>query len=486
MSAKPKKKPIDYRDERLRSADLPWAITREMVESSPYQIMPQQTPEEHEALRLDLEANGVQDAIVFAEDGYPLDGHTRLLICLDENITDYPCIIKYGLTPQEKKDWVRRRHCARRHLSQEQKRQICREQLTDTPERSDRRIGEIVGMDHHTVARVRAELEATGGIEIVTDRRGKDGHKRDFSDRSATTKAARAEKTAAQVPSDEAPTVPQVTSGGVAVALSDAELPAPQVEQLEGDGCLLLAGTIGDIRRTLEPNSVRLVICDNPLVGRGKRGEKIPAKRQLTPAIRQHYEEVARLAAHVLVRDGALIAPVEGWALGEIISLIAPHVHLHEPLVHLSKSARFTGADFTSGCRVTLVFSHSAPRDDIRACEEYEFSNVGHESASMPDLAIVYSDYDETVLWLSPTVYEAQETISIERCLVATYPAGTDIVSEMDAIQGPQLDKPEQTGGEEAADPAAGCLPEGSSEAEPEVSSFVIPAKEGWQEPKPS
>lgn len=165
-------------DEPLRSGDLPWEITREMVENSPYQLMPAPTPEEFAGLEQQVAEEGVTDPIFFDENGNPLDGHNRLLICLNRGITDFPCVIRHGMSEQETRDWVRRRHCGRRHLTRAQKRRLCQDQLRETPERSDRQIGEIMGLDHHTVGQVRAELEERGEIAAAPTREGKDGRTR--------------------------------------------------------------------------------------------------------------------------------------------------------------------------------------------------------------------------------------------------------------------------------------------------------------------
>jgi hypothetical protein len=64
----------------------------------------------------------------------------------------------------------------RRHLNAEQKREVIAKLLKTQPEKSDRQIAEMLGVDHKTVASVRAEMEGRGEIpraEARTDSKGR-------------------------------------------------------------------------------------------------------------------------------------------------------------------------------------------------------------------------------------------------------------------------------------------------------------------------
>ena len=75
---------------------------------------------------------------------------------------------------------------ARRYLNREQQRQLIRDQLSETPEKTNRVVAKILGVHHVTVASVRGEMESVGQI-IQQDRRvGGDGK---------TYKSAKASKT---------------------------------------------------------------------------------------------------------------------------------------------------------------------------------------------------------------------------------------------------------------------------------------------------
>lgn len=129
-----------------------------------YQLLPPLTDEEYAALRDDIRERGVQVAVEFDENGVVLDGHHRLRACQELGIEDFPRLVRRGLTEQEKRSHVRALNLDRRHLNQEQKRELIRAQLRETPEKSDREIARLFGVSHTTVAVLRLELESSGQI----------------------------------------------------------------------------------------------------------------------------------------------------------------------------------------------------------------------------------------------------------------------------------------------------------------------------------
>ena len=60
------------------------------------------------------------------------------------------------------------------HLDQRQTRELIADELRDDPERSNRQIGDALGVDKNTVNAVRSELETTGQIHQLTATTGKD------------------------------------------------------------------------------------------------------------------------------------------------------------------------------------------------------------------------------------------------------------------------------------------------------------------------
>ncbi|MBQ6738427.1 MAG: hypothetical protein IJQ57_00045 [Synergistaceae bacterium] len=58
------------------------------------------------------------------------------------------------------------------------KQQLIREQLKETPDRSDRQIAKDLGVDHVTVGTQRKKLESTGEIHQLNKTNGADGKDR--------------------------------------------------------------------------------------------------------------------------------------------------------------------------------------------------------------------------------------------------------------------------------------------------------------------
>src|SRR5947199_9810340 len=56
----------------------------------------------------------------------------------------------------------------RRHLTNEQKRDLIAKVLKAKPELSDRQIADKTGTSHPTVAKIRDQLEASGDVERIT------------------------------------------------------------------------------------------------------------------------------------------------------------------------------------------------------------------------------------------------------------------------------------------------------------------------------
>jgi ParB-like chromosome segregation protein Spo0J len=174
----------------VRCGTPPWPITQEKLMGSLYQLMPALTTEEYEALKASVAENGPDSVVVFDQDGNVIDGHHRLGAYLELGITEFPYQVKHYADEASRRADVRRRNAVRRQLSNYQKRMICKDQMRETPERSDREIGSIVGMDHKTVAAIRRGLEAQGQIPIVGARQGKDGRTRRVPQRPAKPSAA--------------------------------------------------------------------------------------------------------------------------------------------------------------------------------------------------------------------------------------------------------------------------------------------------------
>ena len=129
-----------------------------------YQVMPDMAQDEYNALKEDIAERGVMVPIEFDEDGNVLDGHRRLKICAELGIDDYPKIVRSGMSEAEKWTHARKLNMARRHLTREQRREMIRGQIKDTPELSDRHIAKMLGVSNSTVGIIRRDLIEDGEV----------------------------------------------------------------------------------------------------------------------------------------------------------------------------------------------------------------------------------------------------------------------------------------------------------------------------------
>lgn len=140
-----------------------------------YQVMPDLSEEDYQALKKDIQERGVMVPIEYDEDGNVLDGHHRLRICHELGVKDFPKIVRDGLSESEKRTHARQLNMARRHLTREQRQELIREQLIETPEKSNRQIAVDLGVDHKTIGTKRQELESRGEIPHLNTSTGVDG-----------------------------------------------------------------------------------------------------------------------------------------------------------------------------------------------------------------------------------------------------------------------------------------------------------------------
>ena len=139
--------------------------------------LPPLPDDQYEGLRNNIACNGVLVPII-TDGGSPvrlvIDGNQRKRLA-DE--FGYPCpeVVRPDLGPEEMRTLARALNLARRTLTSEQKRTLIADQLTETPGRTNRMIAKLLGVDHKTVASVRAEAERLGEIPQHAARTGRDG-----------------------------------------------------------------------------------------------------------------------------------------------------------------------------------------------------------------------------------------------------------------------------------------------------------------------
>jgi ParB-like chromosome segregation protein Spo0J len=145
---------------------MPRTKSRKKVKYEPVLELPPLSSEEYEGLRSSILVSGVLVPIFVDCDGPVrriIDGNYRKKIT-DDLGYDCPEIVVPNLTDEELRAMARALNLARRQLTTNQKRAIIADQLAETPERSNRWVGKMLGVSHPTVASVKAELAAGGKV----------------------------------------------------------------------------------------------------------------------------------------------------------------------------------------------------------------------------------------------------------------------------------------------------------------------------------
>ena len=194
-------------------------------------LLPIMTVEELRDLADDIKANGLKHPVTLTvgEDNaeYLVDGRNRLdaLELLGVNLFDsdgrlsrsfetadglrIPClwdnrVYEYG----DITAYVISTNIKRRHLTQEQKRELIAKLLKEKPGQSDRQVAKMVQVDHKTVAAVRQSKEARGEIPHVSARTDTLGRRQ-----SATKPAAKVASKPAPIPNTPPPPAPKAPVG---------------------------------------------------------------------------------------------------------------------------------------------------------------------------------------------------------------------------------------------------------------------------------
>ncbi len=135
-----------------------------------YQLLPDLTEEEFSALKADIAERGVMVPVELDEAGNVLDGHHRLLACEELGVTDYPTIIRPGLTEDEKREHVLALNLDRRHLTREQRRELVATLRADGW--SYPRIAERLDV---SVGTVHSDAQAFSSENVTDTTTGQDG-----------------------------------------------------------------------------------------------------------------------------------------------------------------------------------------------------------------------------------------------------------------------------------------------------------------------
>lgn len=145
------------------------------LELGRYRVMPELTEEQYGALKESIRVHGVQVPVEVDEHFRVIDGEARVRACRELGITDFPVIIRLGMTEEEKRDHALRLNCQRRRPSRKQQRELIEAELIRDPARSNYVIAELCGSTPPTVRRNRIKLQEAGDIEAVDEVEGRDG-----------------------------------------------------------------------------------------------------------------------------------------------------------------------------------------------------------------------------------------------------------------------------------------------------------------------
>lgn len=293
-----------------------------------YQVMPNLSAEEYAELKADIQLRGVMVPIEFDEKGNVLDGHHRLQICGELGITDYPKVIRAGMTEQEKYTHARKLNMARRHLTQEQKRGLVREQLKETPEKSDRQIAKDLGVHHTTVSTQRARLESTNQVANLATSTGSDGktyprqvERKPVSVFNPTAREAKSLQNPEVVERIAETNAKPLTAAKQVQREHKAEKKAFSLEKKIPDGmCKLICADIKSGLNSIENGSIDYIITDPPYPQ-----EYIPL-----------YSDLSKIAARVLKPDGSLIVMIGQSYLPEVIQRLSEHMTYHWCMAYLT------------------------------------------------------------------------------------------------------------------------------------------------------
>jgi site-specific DNA-methyltransferase (adenine-specific) len=140
-------------------------------------LLPEMTEAEYEALKASISRWGVMVPVLRAADGCVIDGRKRLRACRELGVKNCPTTVVGKLTLEEKRELRLDLNLCRRQVGLPVKRQIAETLLRRAAWLSNRCIGRQAGLDHKTVASLRAEFESRWGIPHHDTRIGDDGKK---------------------------------------------------------------------------------------------------------------------------------------------------------------------------------------------------------------------------------------------------------------------------------------------------------------------
>ncbi len=278
-----------------------------------YQLLPPLSTEEYEKLRLSIINDGCLVPIEFDENGNILDGHNRYEICTQEN-KPFERVTRQFANELEKQAYVYKINLSRRHLSNEQKKQV-RKQQTELAKQLNRekhtqeQIASILGIDDSTVSRW-LNGKNINNLHVQDtynpiDTKVKIGKKEKEIILAQLDSGITQEQVAANLQVTQ-PRISQIKKN--ADKKKQAELSRANESKAQNDNIL-----IGDMRvlgQSVPNNSIDLIFTDPPY-----------GKKYISD-----YEELAKFAARTLKPGGSLLYYTGQSVLPEVLAVTIPYL----------------------------------------------------------------------------------------------------------------------------------------------------------------
>lgn len=288
-------------------------------------LLPPLSSEEFEALRADIEANGVQQKVVVDEDGEVLDGRHRLQIK-----PDAPRTVKRGLTPGEKEAFVFRSNFMRRNLSPDQKHEVRQRmkvtaeilRAEDAKKWTQAAVAKELGVSQQCVDAWFNRPPTTNGKQKTRSNTTSGKGSKPRPDARVKVSAAQKEEIAERVATGESQAQVaadyKVSQRTVSSVTSKAKKKTEQKKQhakaaekfKETQGGGVIHGDFREKSRTIPADSVALVFTDPPY-----------HRKHL-----ELYDGLGKMAARVLVDGGSLITYCGHYLLPEVIQSLSKHL----------------------------------------------------------------------------------------------------------------------------------------------------------------
>ena len=331
---------------------------------SPWQLLPDLTPEEFASLKADIREHGLRvPVVVDAASGEIVDGHHRQraveeLRAEGVRVNDYREVRAFA-DDEDRLAFVIGANLFRRHLGRTQRAEL----VAKLRERgwSLRRIGEAVGA---SVGTVHAELAGVQDRtpELVEGADGKTYRARRPASRPAVVVTSRRAEDRARealaILGDDAPgrllSLPNAEKLARKVAWERRWADAEPVQGTAGERWELRCGDFEDVLAELEPESVDMVLTDPPY----------------TTEFAGEWGRLGEACARVM-KPGAVAVFYQGdMFLPEALSQLGQHLSWawHVALVQDAREARVHGRQVHNGHRDLLVLSKGAyvPRRWLR------------------------------------------------------------------------------------------------------------------------